>query len=114
MKIYFEDGQLRKEPDNLPNGSFISIVDAKYGYIANRNKLDMLNIATPNCTIYTNSVIALASEYCWNESLSIPELYIRAGKEQVFTRVDLLTSRELRRAHNLMNIYMANGFGNLN
>lgn len=110
MKIYFEDGQLQED---TPTKGFIETVDARYGYLANRKKLDMLLLATPKCTVYTNSIVALSSIYCWNESLSVPELYIRAGKEQVFTRVDFLTERELRMGHNLMRIYTANGFGNL-
>ena len=110
MKIYFEDGELRKSPIN----HFIDIdhiVEAKYGYYHNEKFLDAIKAQYPNDTVYTNQITALDNRYAWNAELKVPEVYIR-NKDGVFTRIDELTNRELREAHNLMKMYIANEFGN--
>ena len=111
MKIYFEDGALITS-SGLPF-EYECRIDARSGYSANRSDLDSIKHFNPNKIIYTNSLVALSNEYAWNEELQVPELYIRAGEHMVFTRIDELTTRELKQGHNLMKMYMANEFGNL-
>lgn len=109
MKIYFEDGMLGKS-GYLPFVYHYAI-DAKYGVSSNMAQLDTLRECEPDATIYTNSIIAFSNEYAWNEELKVPEIYIRAGEHMLFTRIDQLTERELRKAHNLAKMYLAGSFG---
>ena len=113
MKIYFEDGELNSR--DLLSFHCDHIIDAKAGYSDNVYVLDMIRICFPWHTVYTNSLVALSNGYVWNEELQVPELYIRPqiGKHTEFTRIDQLTTRELKQGHNLMKMYMANEFGNL-
>ena len=108
MKIYFEDGKLLKQ-SRLPIKYDVKI-DAADGVTANDNCLYNLNIHKPNAIIYTNSIMAFSNEYAWNEELKVPEIYIRAGEHMVFTRIDKLTTRELRQGHNLAKMYVAGEF----
>ena len=107
MKIYFEDGEL------VQSGYFANYnrIDAKDGVSANMVRLDVLRQTEPDAIVYTNSIIAFSNEYAWNEKLKVPEIYIRAGEHMLFTRIDKLTERELRRAHNLAKMYVAGAFG---
>jgi hypothetical protein len=106
MKIYFEDGELVTS-DYLPF-AYHHVIDAKYGVSANMAQLDTLQECEPNTTVYTNSIFAFSNEYAWNEELKVPEIYIRAGEH--FTRIDKLTTRELREGHNLAKMYVAGEF----
>lgn len=108
MKIYFEDGELVSTP-YLPFSNYYKI-DAKYGPKHNRDQLDNFREKDPDCIIYTNSLIALSNEYAWNEELGVPEIYIRAGAYMCFARIDTLTERELRFAHNICKMYLAGSF----
>ena len=108
MKIYFEDGELVSTP-YLPFNNYYKI-DAKYGPKHNRDRLDDFRENNPDCIIYTNSLIALSNEYSWNEKLEVPEIYIRAGEYMCFARIDTLTERELRFAHNICKMYLAGSF----
>ena len=113
MKIYFEDGELREEVQIAIGAKHR--VDGKYGFSHNREALDAHNEYYRNypVSIYTNSLVALSNEYCWNEELKVPELYIRPGRGRDFVRVDKLTLKALRPAHNLCKMYMANAFRDL-
>lgn len=111
MKIYFEDGMTL--PKERLAFEFDCRVDARFGYSDNERQLESILECYPNSVIYTNSLVALNNKYAWNEELKVPEIYIRAGEYMVFTRIDELTERQLRYAHNLMNMYMNNEFGNL-
>jgi hypothetical protein len=108
MKIYFEDGEL------VTTGylafEYDRKIDARKGVRSNLFDLDVALTYVPNATIYTNSIFAFSNEYAWNEELKVPEIYIRAGEHMVFTRIDKLTARELRRGHNLAHMYVAGEF----
>lgn len=108
MKIYFEDGELRS-PYQLPISDYYTI-DAAKGYSENRTKLDLIAEKDYNATIYTNQITALTGIYCWDAENEVPELYIRAGKHMVFTRVDNLTTRQLREGHNFAKMYVSGEF----
>ena len=106
MKIYFEDDQLCLV--NSPNGA--KIVDAQYGYYDNYRRLELFNKTSNNDTIiYTNSLVALNNDYCWNEDKKCCELYLRniAGE---WKPCQSLTDKEIRKAHNLEKIYRAGSF----
>ena len=110
MKIYFEDGPLRDigqlpfEPDY--------IIDAGEGVTTNMIFLETALQMNPNATLYTNSIFALNNRYAWNKELQAPEVYIRTGWNECFTRIDNLTGRILREGHNLAKMYVAGEFGN--
>lgn len=112
MKIYFDDGYLNDR--NLLPFHCDHIINAKAGYLENVEALDKIRKYCPKNTVYTNSLVALSTEYCWNEDLQVPELYIRQRKDDDFVRIDQLTTRELRQGHNLLKMYMSNEFGNFN
>ena len=109
MKIYFEDGELVNSK-YLPFNDYYRKVDAKYGPKQNQSDLDEIKEYDRECCVYTNSLIALSNEYAWNEELEVPEIYIRAGEHMNFHRIDELTERELRFAHNICKMYLAGSF----
>ena len=108
MKIYFEDGPLVTSK-YLPIENYI-VVNAANGASENISVLDRINIEKPDAIIYTNSIFAFNNMYAWNGELRIPEVYIRAGEHMTFTRIDQLTTRELRLGHNLATMYIAGEF----
>lgn len=106
MKIFFEDGYIvlgRHAP------VFNFVVDAGHGYSNNERYLDFLQDTVQDCAVYTNSLVALNNKYCWNSDLKVPELYLR-NKDNIFTRVDDLTDRELREGHNLLALFRNGAF----
>jgi hypothetical protein len=112
MKIYFEDGLLRNSIDN-PSIETYTVISAIHGVSLNINDLEELKQKNDDSiVIYTNSICAFSNRYAWNPELQAPEIYIRAGEDMVFTRIDELTERELREGHNLAKMYVAGEFGN--
>lgn len=110
MKIYFEDGELL-------HFSLLPVmpkyeVYANEGVTDNIELLDLIAEKDAEAIIYTNSIFAFNNMYAWNEELRVPEIYIRAGEDMVFTRIDKLTNRELRQGHNLARMYVAGEFDN--
>lgn len=108
MKIYFEDSQLCSKLQRPHDTQFT--LDATYGPSENIKFLDMLNESNPNAVIYTNSIFAFSNTYAWNPVEKVPEVYIRAGEHMIFTRIDKLTTRELREGHNLKKMYLSGEF----
>jgi hypothetical protein len=108
MKIYFEDGDLIssiRAPENYDYQ-----VNAERGVTSNITRLDALNEKHPDAIIYTNSIFAFHNMYAWNEELKAPEIFIRAGEEGMWVRIDKLTTRELKQGHNLAKMYVAGEF----
>ena len=115
MKIYFENDKLQNQAPAFSNSTHkCYIVNAGDGYSRNVDTLDILlgeEISSSNeVVVYTNSLFALSNKYCWNKELSVPELYIRPEPGFAFVRVDELTDKEIRKAHNLMQMYMNGAF----
>lgn len=108
MKIYFEDGELKNVLSEIPC-NIDMILDAKHGYSFCDSILFELKQSNYIAVVYTNMITALRNEYTWNNELKAPEIYIR-NKNGVFTRIDKLTNRELREAHNIMRMYIAGAF----
>lgn len=110
MKIYFEDGELRHHTQ-IPFEVDL-VVQANLGVSQNIYILDQFAEHQPDATVYTNSIFAFSNRYAWNEELKVPEIYIRAGEHMEFTRIDKLTTRELREGHNLAKMYVSGEFEN--
>lgn len=112
MKIYFEDGALRgytSKSTGIPETVGWSL-NASHGVTENIEVMDYLLQEKPNTVVYTNSIFALHNMYAWNEELKAPEIFIRAGEEGKWVRIDKLTKRELREGHNLAKMYVAGEF----
>lgn len=112
MKIYFEDGPLEDIVfiGNTENPIWITPVNGKYGPECNIQALERCKKYKPDCAIYTNSIFAFSNKYAWNGKLKVPEIYIRAGVDEEWTRIDKLTNKELRKAHNLAKMYIDGAF----
>ena len=108
MKIYFEDGELLTS-NHLPFDQYI-VVNAANGISRNISVLNEIKETNPNAIVYTNSIFAISNEYAWNDELKVPEVYIRSGEHMIFTRIDKLTMKELRFAHNLARMYVNGAF----
>jgi hypothetical protein len=111
MKIYFEDGQLLPK-DMLPF-KCAHTIDAGEGYSYCDGALEWIRYNDPRSVVYTNTIIALHNIYAWNDDCGIFEVYMRCGKNRAFHRIDELTQRELRYAHNIMKMYMNGEFRKL-
>lgn len=85
MKVYFECGRLVNNLQ-LPVKDAI-YVDAADGIISNRSILDALAETRPDAVIYTNSAVALNSEYCWNAQDRLYNVYIRSGTDFTFKQI---------------------------
>lgn len=109
MKIFFEDGILR-DSSQLPFTCYV-VVNASCGVSRNIAVLDELACSEPDAIVYTNSIFAFSNVYAWNDESNVPEIYIRSGENTEFTRIDKLTEKELRYAHNLAKMYVAGSFG---
>lgn len=113
MKVYFEDGHLRMMPNVYGVPKDCHIINASEGYSSTKLELqEMLSLEELNETdiiVYTNSIVALSTDYCWNDELKVPELYLRTLDDK-FTRVDQLTDKEIHKPHNLMQMFMNGAF----
>ena len=116
MQIYFEDGILTRK--KCPSYSITThkcyLVDAMRGYSENIDRLEVLlgeeSVTGDTIVVYTNSLVALSTKYCWNDTLGVPELYLRPNADSEFVRVDELTDKEIHKVHNLMQMYINRAF----
>ena len=111
MKIYFEDGELL--PQYMLPFKYDHVVDAGDGYSFCEDAFEYLRLNDPMSVVYTNMITALDRSYAWNSDYGVFEIYMRCGEDKAFHRIDELTQRELREAHNIMKMYMANEFRKL-
>ena len=112
MKIYFEDGRLKKDVLNGAIPYRIDLMlDATNGYSYCDSYLWKMSKDNYNAVVYTNEITALSNRYAWNKELKAPEIYLRSSNGN-FIRIDELTERELREAHNIMRMYIAGEFNN--
>lgn len=108
MKIYFEDGELQ-------HSSLLPVmpkyeVHANKGVTDNIELLDLILEKDTDAVVYTNSIFAIYSLYAWNDELDVPDIYIRAGNDGKWVRIDKLTNRTLKPGHNLAKMYVAGEF----
>ena len=100
--------------------NFVTI-DAKDGVRSNKNSLDHLKkiseMDNEPYVVYTNSIIALNNEYSWNETMQRPEIYLNYNTYKSFTKtieffqnITSLTSKALRKEHNIAKMYLAGAF----
>ena len=106
MKIYCEDGELTRP--NSVDFKYDYLIDARYGYKNNAALLSCIKNLDNDASVYTNSLIALNNDYAWNKELEVPEIYLI--KDGEFVRIDMLTSKWLREAHNIMRMYISGHF----
>lgn len=108
MKIYFYDGEILNAP--LPiNRLNLIFIDAGKGPHYVLATLDEYK-KQKNVWIVSNSILALSHEYGWNEISNHTDIYIYSPKADKYIRIDKLTDKEIRRAHNIGKMYIAGTF----
>lgn len=101
MKIYFYDGDLEDISD-----SPLEKVDAKYGPSANLRLLQALHAADTK-EIITNSLVALSHEYGYDHHENHTDIHLWIDELHRFIRIDRLTKKDIRWAHNIEKMYLA-------
>ena len=111
MIVYFENGSITNEALYSSNGEEIIKVDAGMGYNHCRRRLRYIDENYPfDTAVYTNSLDAFSNCWCWDEDKKIPMIYVR-NENNDWVLINELTTRELRRAHNLEKLYVNGEFG---
>ena len=77
MKIYFEDGELRKVHGIPEEDKRIVEINAEKGVSFCNVSIVYCASNYPSGAVYTNSLCGLKAEYSWNESSRECELYMR-------------------------------------
>ena len=110
MIIYFEDSSITNEPLYSITDKEMIKVDAKNGITSNINQLIAIEKDRDfDTSIYTNSIVALWSRWCWDKENKIPQLYIRNINGE-WENITHFTTRELREGHNLAKLYISGEF----
>ena len=117
MKVYFYDGILKEAPvmGCLPEEADAQTfhVDARYGPKENREKLGALaNLEQHGSPVYvlTNSLLALSHTYGWDEEENHTNIYLWVEDLDKYVRIDDLTDKDIRQAHNIEKMYIAGAF----
>lgn len=87
------------------------VIDANYGFTNCKEIIDTIKSYPYECMVLTNQIGILSHEYGWREDLSEHErifLFIDGN----FINIQNLTDKELRKAHNIEKMYIANAFNN--
>lgn len=108
MKIYFEDGLLRHRINVEFDYNYR--IDAKNGVSECRRALNTFLEFRPDCSIYTNSIIALSSKYAWDQINGVPNIFIRHGKDKKFVRIDTLVNQHIDFTDNILQMYLEGEF----
>ena len=116
MKVFFYDGNLDTQfvSENVLDevqrisGKEYSIVNASEGPSANRKSIALMDF---DDTILTNSIMAFNHWCGWNSEEKHTDIYLWVDKLNTFKRVDELTDKEIRYAHNVEKMYLAGVFG---
>lgn len=85
-------------------------VDADDGPTANYKKLKELSEEKFPYYIVTNSLVALSHVFGWNDKEKHTDIYLWRERYKDFIRCDRLTLKEIREAHNIEKMYMADSF----
>lgn len=101
MKVYFDEGKLV----NPPKETHVT-VDAGNGPVMCFEQL--ANAKSSKLPVYTNFVNAVDAKYTWNYKSNSTDLYFRRNGKWV--NCQSLTSRNLRREHNFLKLYVAGEF----
>lgn len=115
MKIYFEDGVLKKEDfANRTPPDFI--IDAALGVTNSVVSLDNIleieremGFSKSSLTLYTNFPLALNNKYCWCDLCEKPLLYLRKPNED-WRICTSMTDRELKQSNDLLRLYIGGEF----
>ena len=111
MIIYFENGSITNNSLYSKNGEEIIKVDAGMGYSHCRKRLIHIDTNYPfNTEVYTNSLDAFSTYWCWNEEQNKPMIYVR-NEQKEWVHISELTTRTLRRGLNLEKLYVNGEFG---
>jgi hypothetical protein len=114
MKVYFYDGDLLDAPP--PNSIIdefkrVECIDAAFGPSSVLATLsEYKEHPVENTSLLSNSILALSHEYGWNEAENHTDIYIYSEKADKYIRIDKLTDKEIRRAHNIGKMYIAGTF----
>lgn len=111
MTIYFEDGKLIENCDiPAPGYCFVDATNGpSYCEAILRNEKweeDSLDIAG---IVYTNYVGATDGTYSWDAKKGYHDLYLR-DKDEKWRLIQTFTEKELRMAHNIPHMYLAETF----
>ena len=104
MKVYFYDGSIYFFKMIHPH-RFAHEIDASDGVSNNLKQLESLrdNQATE---VFTNSILALSNSYGWDEEENHTDIYLWVDELKDFIRIDYLTNKEIRYAHNIEKMYL--------
>lgn len=109
MKILFYDGDLRQWVCSASLSNHI--LNASDGYTNNIKALNAYKEKfSEDCTVLTNSLVALDHKYGWNKKENHTDIYFYIESKHDFVRCDELTEREIREVHNIMKMFVNGAF----
>lgn len=114
MIIYLSDKPLSLDStrvilDERNEYKHVIVVNGKNGFKRSENFVNELNKFHSNISIITNIPYFMSAKYGWNEKHKQFDIYIEC-KSGEFKNIHELTDRELRKEHNLCNLYIAGEF----
>lgn len=80
-------------------------IDAKYGPSANLQLLQVLYVVNTE-EVLTNSLVALSHEYGYDHHENHTDIYLWIDELHRFIRIDRLTKKDIRYAHNIEKMYL--------
>ena len=115
MRIYFYDGKMVDAPgSSIIHPCVLRCVYADEGSTMNKQDLMCYQLEEKDhelpTAILTNSLVALSHEYGWNEAEGHTDIYIWRFDLNKYVRIDELTDKDIRKAHNVEKMYRAGVF----